>query len=270
MQPAWPPPAGQQLVQSVDALTQMVPDAFLFGRITALHALSDLFVSRARPAYALAQLQTGFAARPIQESRLVQMLAGAMVELAKAGVLLAGGHTMEGVETSLGLAVTGWKPPRPAALPEQAALVLSKPIGSGLLLAAHMRGKLPAPAYAGLLEALLQSNQGAARILGEQGAVRMTDVTGFGLARHGLSLLADTSQKIIEDRKSAGRAGPGIGGGAAAGRKVEASAGRPGQHPLAGPAKPRRSASWRADQDSPLLPVLFDPQTAGGVLALLP
>lgn len=270
------PPAGQQLVQSVDALTQMVPDAFLFGRITALHALSDLFVSGARPAYALAQLQTGFAARPIQESRLVQMLAGAMVELAKAGVLLAGGHTMEGVETSLGLAVTGWKPPSaPAALPEQAALVLSKPIGSGLLLAAHMRGKLPASAYAGLLEALLQSNQGAARILGEQGAVRMTDVTGFGLARHGLSLLADTSQTRSSQTGSA-QAGSAQAGLALALEAVPLLAGVEAvlADPDSTPSLARQNRAGLhlggADQDSPLLPVLFDPQTAGGVLALLP
>ena len=265
------PPAGQELVQSVDALIQMVPDAFLFGRIAALHALSDLFVSGAQPAYALAQLQTAFAARPVQENRLVQMLAGAMVELSKAGVLLAGGHTMEGAETSLGLAVTGWKPPAaPAKLPDQAALVLSKPIGSGLLLAAHMRGKLPAPAYAGLLEALLQSNQGAARILAEQGAVRMTDVTGFGLARHGLSLLADTAQAEPEE---ATHRQIGLALSLAAVPLLEGT-----DAVLADPdSAPSLAAQNRAGlllhgaaQDSLRLPLLFDPQTAGGVLALLP
>ena len=260
------PPAGQQLVQSLDALIQMVPDAFLFGRIAALHALSDLFVSGAQPGYALAQLQTAFAARPIQESRLIQMLAGVMVELARAGVLLAGGHTMEGAETSLGLAVTGWKPPTELpALPDQAALVLSKPLGSGLLLAANMRGKLPAPAYAGLLEALLQSNQGAARILEEQGAVRMTDVTGFGLARHGLSLLAGSHKAGLKEAGLALslEAVPLLAG-------VEAVLADPHSTPSLAPQNRAGLLLRGAAQDSPLLPILFDPQTAGGVLALLP
>ena len=270
------PPAGQQLVQSVDALIQMVPDAFVFGRIAALHALSDLFVSGARPAYALAQLQSAFAARPMQENRLVQMLAGAMVELARAGVLLAGGHTMEGAETSFGLAVTGWKPPAdPAPLPEQAALVLSKPIGSGLLLAAHMRGKLPAPAYASLLEALLQSNQAAARILGEQGAVRMTDVTGFGLARHSLSLLDGPQDAGSQEAGSqeAGSQESGLALSLEAVPMLEGVEAVLADSEMAPSLSPQNRAGLLlhgAGQDSPLLPILFDPQTAGGVLALLP
>lgn len=261
--PAAPP--GHQLVQSIDALAEMIPDPFLFGRIAALHALSDLFVSGARPAYALALVQSGYAARRIQPARLVQLLAGAMIELARAGVLLAGGHTMEAPQTSLGFAVTGWQKPSPRPpLPDEASLILTKPLGSGLLLAAHMRGKLPAKTYQGLLDNLLLSNQAAAGILADCGAIRMTDVTGFGLARHGLGLLdgdhgaglviwpdalpmlAGTSQLLSSD--------------------ISTSLAAQNQDGL---AMDTREIS-DADRRDAIIKLVCDPQTAGGVLALLP
>ena len=181
-------------LQTTDSVSQMVSDPFLFGRISALHAMSDIFVAGGVPKTALATIQLAYARQAIQQDMLTQILTGALLEFSHAGVQLVGGHTSEATDTSAGFAILGIKTPLPApASPPDPrtpySLILTKPLGIGILLAAHMRTQISADAYDQLLAVMLQSNQQAALILRKAGCDMMTDVTGFGLARHCLSLL---------------------------------------------------------------------------------
>ena len=97
----------QRLIQTVDTISQMISDPFIYGRISALHALSDLVVSNAIPLTALSIINVERAKKNIQKSDLINMLAGAMIELSKAKIKLIGGHTSQSVENSLGFALTG-------------------------------------------------------------------------------------------------------------------------------------------------------------------
>ena len=176
---------------SLDMIQQMVDDPYIFGQIAVQHALSDLFVSGARPLYAQALVQLAYARQELQQSMLTALLTGVLVELDKAGVQLAGGHTAEAAQSALGFAVTGKLAEHTAdekPLPQQADIILTKPLGSGLTLAADMRGLVPADAYQMCLEVMLHSNQMAAEI-GQRYGAMMSDVTGFGLGRHLLNLM---------------------------------------------------------------------------------
>src|SRR4029453_4443079 len=134
-------------------------------------------------ALAIATLPYGIEAKV--EADLAQMMAGANQVLREAQCALVGGHTGEGAELSLGFAVNGLVD-RDAALRKGGldpgdALVLTKPIGTGSLLAAHMRGKAKARWVMAALAHMTQSNRAAAGILRAHGAHAATDVTGFGL-----------------------------------------------------------------------------------------
>ena len=127
----------------------------------------------------------------MQQAQLTALLTGALVELDKAGVELAGGHTAEASQSALGFAVTGILPEKDGAQikpPWQADIILTKPLGSGLTLAADMRGLVSAEAYQACVEVMIQSNQAAGQI-GQKYQVIMSDVTGFGLGRHLLNLM---------------------------------------------------------------------------------
>ncbi len=97
------------MVQTIDSISQMISDPFLFGRIAALHSLSDLVVSNTTPLTALSLITLQRAKRNLQESDLTNMLAGAMIEFSRAKVTLIAGHTSQSYENSLGFALTGIK-----------------------------------------------------------------------------------------------------------------------------------------------------------------
>ncbi len=181
-----PLPLGARAVQTVDMFRVPVDDLWLAGRITAAHALGDLHASGARPVAALAMAQLPPAAPPLLEEDLFQLLAGAASVLGPAGAPILGGHSAEGLETALGFALTGVATGGvgKGGLRVGDALVLTKPLGTGVVLAGAMQG-LAEPAW---VEAALASMQrdagGAAAILRAHGAVACTDVTGFGLAGH--------------------------------------------------------------------------------------
>jgi selenide,water dikinase len=180
-------------VQTVDYFRSFVDDPYLFGRIAALHALSDLHAMNARPFAALAIATLPFARGPIQEAMLHELLAGAQRTFEAESVVLAGGHTTEGVELALGFSVTGRAEEgqlfRKNALRAGDCLILTRPIGSGALLAAWMQGCCRADWFDALIDGLLISNASAPPILARHGVAACTDVTGFGLAGHLLEML---------------------------------------------------------------------------------
>ena len=180
-------------VQTVDYFKAFVDDPYLFGRIAALNAVSDLYAMNAQPFCALAIATLPHARGPVHESLLFELLSGALESFRKLDVSLTGGHTTEGPELALGFAVTGYAHAArlftKAGLQPGTRLIVTKPLGSGALLAAWMRGELSAEWYHSLLTGLLQPNAQAAAVFARHGVQACTDVTGFGLAGHLLEML---------------------------------------------------------------------------------
>ena len=260
------PPAGAKIVQSVDMLSQIVTDPFRLGRIAAIHALSDLYAANATPATALAIVNLAEARLSLQQDQLTQVLAGGITALAADNVRLVGGHTSEGGDLSVGFAVTGWQKnaPSPLAVTKPHQLILSKPLGTGVIMAAHMALRADGAALAAAIAVMEQSNQGAAEIFNKHadGAAWMTDVTGFGLARHALNLatragfsgLAITTPSL-----------PLIAGAA----DLLASGIRSSLHHQ-NRAATRIGDSALSPRQIQQAEIAFDPQTSGGLLAILP
>ena len=252
---------GKSIVVTTDFFTAPFDDAYLVGRIAALNAASDAFAMGARPVAALAMATLPDGGQRQQEQLLYELLAGAVAELRPMGATLVGGHTIEGPQLTVGFTVLA-EPLHStvctkAGLQPGDALILTKPLGAGVLLAAHMRARCPAAAMEALLETMLQSNEPAARLAVEMGVCSMTDVTGFGLAGHLLEMLA-ASNVAAEVELSAV---PLLAGAA----ELLAE----GLESTIAPAN--RSAEGEllagdAFRGTPRYAALFDPQTSGGLL----
>ena len=252
-------------VQTVDYFRAIVDDPYTFGRIAANHALGDIYAMGAEPQTALAIATVPYGIESKVEADLTEMMAGANEVLREARCALAGGHTSEGAELSLGFAVNGLVS-RDAALRKGGlrpgdALILTKPIGTGALLAAHMRGKAKARWVMGAIAHMTQSNRCAASILGRHGATAATDVTGFGLLGH---LVEMVKAGNVDATLSLPRV-PLLDG-----LRETLAAG------IFSSLQPQNVRLRRAIRnleevaDHPLYPILFDPQTAGGLLASVP
>ena len=184
------PPPGHHLVQSVDILSEIVSDPYMMGRIAAIHALSDLYATLAQPKSALAVINLPESSLAIQTNQLTQILFGALMALNEAGVKLDGGHTSEGGTLSVGFSVTGYaENNRPKkAIGDDTALVLTKPIGTGVIMAANMQLIAEAHWVEAAIGEMAKSNKHAASLFDTMKVYAATDVTGFGLARHAMNL----------------------------------------------------------------------------------
>src|ERR1051325_5823576 len=186
-------PGAPPLLQTVDFFRAMVDDPYLFGRIAATHALGDIYAMGGVPETALAIATLPPARPPIVEHDLFHMLKGGTEVLEAAGAVLVGGHSAEAAELGLGFAVTGRT--RPRRLMRQGGprpggrLLLTKPLGTGVILAAEMRGRAGARFVADAITAMLQPAAAASSCLATHGATACTDVTGFGLLGHLLEML---------------------------------------------------------------------------------
>ena len=161
----------------------------MFGQIAAAHALSDLHAMGARPWTALAIAAVPYNASSARmRAELGDMLAGAGKVLSADGCALVGGHSAEAAEAALGFAVSGLADPRrllrKTGLRVGDALVLTKPLGTGIVLAGHMRGEVHVRWLLAAIDSMRLSNASASRVLRAHGATACTDVTGFGLAGH--------------------------------------------------------------------------------------
>ena len=258
-------PPGKLLVQSVDAFRSMLDDPWLFGRITANHCLSDLYAMGAEPCSALAIVTIPHGLESKMEILLEDLLSGAVTVLNEGGAALVGGHTSEGAEVQLGLSVSGSIDPdrilRKGGLRAGDRLVLTKPIGTGTLLAADMRGKAKARWVDGAIRAMLQSNRDAAGAVRAHGGRSCTDVTGFGLLGH----LVEMTKASGVDARVTLDAVPILDGAEVTAARGLLSSLQPQNIRL------RRAVSniETAGTDA-RYPLLFDPQTAGGLLAGVP
>jgi selenide, water dikinase len=250
------PPPGFAVVQSVDHFRAFIDDPFVFGQIAAAHALSDLHAMGARPWTALAIAAVPYTTGEKMRTELADMLQGATTVLAADGCALVGGHSAEAAEPELGFAVTGLANPatllRKSGLQPGDALILTKPLGTGIVLAGHMRGLTRAAWLEAALASMRTSNADASRILREYGARACTDVTGFGLAGHLLEMLRASGVGAVlwPDRI------PSLPGAVELAREgVESTLAPENRRLLPGGGASSRVA------------LLVDPQTSGGLLA---
>lgn len=258
-------PSGRLSVLSVDGFRPMIDDPWLFGRITANHCLGDIYAMGAEPqaAMTMATLPVWPEEKLVDELR--QMLLGALHVFDREGVALVGGHTGEGAELTLGFTVTGLIEPdqalRKSELRPGDVLVLTKPVGTGTLLAADMRGKVRGQWLQGAIESMLVSCRNAGETFGKHGAHACTDITGFGLAGHLLEMLGDGPLGALIDLDAL----PLLPG---ARETVETGIFSTLQ------LKNERFAAQVAATDEHRkraeFALLFDPQTAGGLLAGVP
>jgi selenide,water dikinase len=174
------------LVQTVDVFTPCVDDPHLFGRICAANCLSDIYAMGGDPRTALSIL--AFPSEKLPGEVMFHLLAGAMEVLADAGVALIGGHSIKDDEIKLGFAITGTIDPAVAAALDAPrpgdVLVLTKPLGTGVLTFCHQIGRGHAEGIAAAQASMATLNQAAAAAMREAGASACTDITGFGLFGH--------------------------------------------------------------------------------------
>ncbi len=257
---------GERLsLQTVDYFRAIVDDPYMFGKIAANHSLGDVYAMGGEPQTALAIATVPYGLEAKVEADLSAMMAGANEVLRAAGCALVGGHTSEGAELALGFAVNGLVPAtaalRKGGLRSGDALVLTKPIGTGTLLAAHMRGKAKARWVMAAIAHMVHSNRMAADILRRHGVHAATDVTGFGLIGHLVEMVRASE---VDVTLAIGRV-PLLDGA----RETVAG----GIFSSLQPQNVRlRRAIGELDAAArhPLYPLLFDPQTAGGLLAAIP
>jgi len=251
---------GARQVITTDHLRAVVDDPGLMARIAALHALGDVWAMGAAPQAALATIILPRMAETLQARTLAEITQAAGAVLAEAGAALAGGHTTMGAELTIGFTVTGLAARAVSLAGAQPgdALVLTRPIGSGTILAAGMRGRASGRDLAAL-HALLATPQGDAAARLAPVAHAMTDVTGFGLAGHLLTILRasrcaarlDLAEVPMLDA-ALPLAARGIASTLAPGNRAHAAGAIDGLE---------NNASAR---------LLFDPQTCGGLLAAVP
>lgn len=178
------------IITTADIITPPVDDPHLFGQIAAANALSDVFAMGGRPLMAINLV--GFPADVLEPEVLHGIVAGALSKVTEAGAVLAGGHTTEDDEPKFGMAVTGVVHPdkiwtNVGARPGD-ALILTKPIGSGVLFNANRKGWVSEAALNACLEVIITLNRTAAEVFQRFDIHAATDITGFGLAGHGLEM----------------------------------------------------------------------------------
>ena len=252
-------------VHTVDYFRAIIDDPYRFGMIAATHALGDIYAMGALPLTALAIATVPYGLEPQVEADLSDMMLGANEVLRAADCALVGGHTSEGAELSLGFAINGQAARAgflcKGGLQPGDALILTKPIGTGTLLAADMRGKARARWVQAALWHMTHGNAAAAAVLARYEVHAATDVTGFGLLGH----LVEMTKASGVDADVTLAAIPVLDGA----RESVAA----GVFSSLQPANVRLRRAIRdldAAQREPMYPLLFDPQTAGGLLAGVP
>jgi selenide,water dikinase len=260
-------PAGKAMVHTVDFFRSFIDDPYRFGRIAANHALGDIFAmgAQAQSATAIATVPPGLESKT--EELLFQMMSGAVEVLNAAGCALVGGHTGEGQELALGFAINGLidedlqRVMRKGAMQPGDVLILTKPMGTGTLFAAHPQGRAKGRWIEAALDQMQVSNRQAAQCLREYGVTACTDLTGFGLLGH---LVEMTKPSGVDARLTLSRL-PLLDGALECVQAGIVSSLQPANLRLR-----RALRNHEAFLQHPRLPLIFDPQTAGGLLASIP
>lgn len=260
--------AGAQVL-TTDHLRAVTADPWLMARIAAVHALGDIWAMGAEPQVALSQIILPPMSATLQARTVAEISAAAAAVFGAEGADLVGGHTSIGAELTIGFTVTGLTTGKAVAKGGARAgdaLILTKALGSGVILAADMAGLAAGPVVAGAHAAMV-AGQGRAATLLAGAAHAMTDVTGFGLAGHLGEMLAASGVDVeavgAELVLAALPVLPGAEALAAAGVQSSIYPQNRAAAPVAGLAKAEA-------RDPSRVALLFDPQTCGGLLAAVP
>ncbi|HEX2505155.1 MAG TPA: selenide, water dikinase SelD [Gaiellaceae bacterium] len=251
----------QALIFTVDFFPPLVDDPAVFGAIAATNALNDVFAMGGRPLLALS-----VAAFPeeLDVGTVREVFDAAAAKVAEAGAVLAGGHTIRDAEPKYGLAVVGTAHPdslwrKSGARPGDAVL-LTKPLGTGLVLAGARRGVVGEAELAAAVDAMTTLNAAAAEALRAFEPTAATDVTGFGLLGHARELAERSGVQLVLEAERL----PALPGAVAAAEAGVRTGGDPRNREYVADALELDGVSeGRAA-------LAFDPQTAGGLLVTLP
>ena len=251
------------IITTADFITPPVDDPFVFGQIAAANALSDVYAMGGRPVTCLNLV--GFPVDKLAPEILHQIVAGALDKITEAGAVLAGGHSTEDEEPKFGLSVTGvvhpekiWK--NSGAKPGD-VLILTKPIGSGVIFNANLNDMVSPEALTACIQTISTLNKTAAKVLSNFNVHASTDVTGFGLAGHAFEMAKGsgvtveiTLAKVPVMAEALEMYEKGVSTG------------------VNGYNRQSVEKYFRFDVDLPIWhqEIVFDPQTSGGLLVAVP
>jgi selenide, water dikinase len=250
------------IIGTLDFFPPLVDDAQTFGEIAAANALSDVFAMGGRVLFALS-----IAAFPEELPRdtLAAVFEGAASKVREAGGTLAGGHTIRDAEPKYGLAVIGAGHPdkllRKGGAKPGDTLILTKRLGTGLLVSGHRQGKTSETDLAGAVDQMRTLNRAASEVLVANGIAGATDVTGFGLLGHGLEMARASGTRFVFDAGSL----PALPGALDLARAGVETGGAAHNRRYVLPA-----LSVGDDVAAELVVLAHDPQTSGGLLAAIP
>ena len=251
------------IVTTADFITPPVDDPYQYGQIAAANAISDIYAMGGRPVTCLNLV--AFPLKKLGPDVLQKIVAGAVQKISEAGAVLAGGHSVEDDEPKFGLAVTGLVHPEKywsnvGATPGD-VLILTKPIGSGVLFNANLKGWVSDGAMQSCLETIAALNKTAAEVLRAHAPNAVTDVTGFGVASHAFEMAKGSGAQlnidldalpIMAESLEMYKRGMTTGSNDFNRRLVSASS-----------VFKRNLPAWHEQ-------IVFDPQTSGGLLAAVP
>lgn len=258
-------PPGKVMVHTVDYFRSFFDDPYVFSQIAATHSLGDIVAMGAEPQTALVIVTIPFGLESKVEDEFRQLMAGVLRVLNEANTALVGGHTGEGMELGVGLAVNGLADRdgllRKGGLRPGERIILTKPLGTGVLLAADMRHRAKGRWIDAAIESMVQSNQAAAHCLSRYGATGCSNVNGFGLLGQLMEMIKPSGVDVELELDAI----PLLDGALETMRRGLFSSLQP-QH-LQLLRAIRNLESVASDERVSLL---FDPQTAGGLLASVP
>jgi len=250
------------VIGTVDFFPPLVADPATFGAIAAANACSDVFAMGGRVLFALS-----IAAFPeeLPADVMAAIVGGAAKVVREAGGTLAGGHTIRDPEPKFGLAVVGVVRPdrllRKGGARPGDTLILTKPLGTGLLVSGARQGKTAPADLDAAIASMWQLNRAAAEVLADVGVVAATDVTGFGLLGHGLEVARASGVRLVFDATAI----PALSGALALAAAGVETGGAAHNRRYVAPA-----LEVAPGVTAPLVTLAHDPQTSGGLLAAVP
>jgi selenide,water dikinase len=269
----WQATPGSWSVQSIDGFRSFVSDESRFAQICVNHALSDLYAMGATPVHVQAWVNLAFNDARLQQRDHLRVLQAIQAVLSKQNTRLSGGHSSEGVETHLGIVANGevdldaqWSK---AGSHVGDVIVISKPLGTGVIMAANMQAQASAESVDVATESMLSSNADAMGALAAYCPTAVTDITGFGLIGHLLEMLDGNKKRLVACLDLA--AIPLLPGAL----ELAESGWRSSLYPQLVPylarcdVGPKPQASGADKNRGTIIELLLDPQTSGGLLATL-